>query len=115
VSKELKAGKTHVKDELSDDKKRKIKIFVKDYMDKIIARRAQKASQRSDNVPGPSDSVSTTTPQLPGSTPREGTAREVDVDTPASSSERSPADEGDVASLSKEFLGTLEKEGLLDM
>jgi hypothetical protein len=83
-------------------------------MDKVIAHRAQKSSQRNDSAPGPSDSVSTTTPLLPGSTPREGQH----IDTPASSStsKASPSnEEGDVKTLSTEFLGTLEKEGLLDM
>jgi len=77
VSKEIKAGKTEVKDELSDDKKRKIKYFVKDYMDKVMARRAQKlASKQQESVPGHPDSASTATPLVPGSEQREGEVKE---------------------------------------
>jgi len=104
VSKEIKAGKTHVKDELSEDKKRKIKLFVKDYMTKVMSRRAQKSSHRNDNPTGPSDSVSTTTPQVPGSTPRDGPH----VDSPMSSNSKPSPEEGNEKTLSKEFLGTLE-------
>ena len=84
MSKEIKAGKVQVKDELSDDKKRKIKIFVKDYMDKVMTRRAQKQVKNNDVAPAPSESVSTATPQLSGSTPQDRVTKDVEPDTPAS-------------------------------
>lgn len=115
VGKEIKAGKTHVKDELSDEKKRKIKIFVKDYMDKVMVRRAQKlAAKAQESAPGPSESVSTSTPQLPGSTPRDELSKEVEPDTPLSNS-ASKIENGDLQSLSpSEFLKTLEQDGFLE-
>jgi SRI (Set2 Rpb1 interacting) domain len=67
VSKDIKAGDIHVK-ELTDEKKRMIKKFVVDYMDKVIARQEERRAQK-EIVP--SDSVSTETPQIPESTPRE--------------------------------------------
>jgi hypothetical protein len=117
VSKEIKAGKVHVKDELSDDKKRKIKIFVKDYMDKIMARRAQKQlAKQQDTAPGPSESVSTIdTPVRPGSTPRDHSTKDVEPDTPNSRGEsktplaREAADtNGAKKQSSAEFLGIME-------
>lgn len=95
MSKEIKAGKSHVPEDLSDDKKRKIKVFVKDYMDKVMARKSQKAAAKqqeqqpppqgdNDVVPGTSESVSTGTPQVPGSTPREKV--DVGLETPMSGS-----------------------------
>ena len=69
MSKDIKAGDVHLK-ELSDEKKRMIKKFVIDYMDKVIARQGQRrASTQQEKMP--SDSVSTGTPQVPESTPRE--------------------------------------------
>jgi hypothetical protein len=124
VSKEIKAGKVHLKDELSDDKKRKIKIFVKDYMDKVMARRAQKQlAKQQETAPGPSESVSTIdTPIRPGSTPRDHSTKDVEPDTPTSRGEsktplaREVADtNGDSKQSPAEFVGTLENEGLLDM
>jgi SRI (Set2 Rpb1 interacting) domain len=110
VSKELKAGKLQVKDELSDDKKRKIKIFVKDYMDKVMIRRAQKqASKQQDSVP----SESTGTPQLPESTPRDH-PKEGEIET--LERELSFGEEnGEMKTLSPtEFLKKLEMDGLLE-
>ena len=114
MSKEIKAGKTHVKDELSDEKKRKIKIFVKDYMDKVIIRRAQKlATKEQQSVPGPSESVSTATPQVHGSTPPGSPHKEVEPDTPLSSG-ATKDDHGEVKTLSPtEFLKTLNGDGSL--
>lgn len=99
MSKEIKAGKTHVKDEISEDKKKKIKIFVKDYMDKVMVRRAQKKA-KIEAGPGPSDSVSSLTPQAPESTPRERHVKDgqVEIDTPVSRSlSRSPERGGEHA------------------
>jgi hypothetical protein len=89
---------------LSDDKKRKIKIFVKDYMDKVIARKAQKAAKQPEElpqesgggenggVPGTSESVSTATPLVEGSTPRDGMGN-VEPETPMSgSAEKTPGE-----------------------
>ena len=118
MSKEIKAGKTSIKDELSDDKKRKIKIFVKDYMDKVMVRRAQKQAakqqqQQQQHDSFPSESGSTETPQVPGSTPRD-LQREIDIDDV--SRRLSVEDEnGDVETLSAtEFLKKLEMDGLLE-
>ena len=105
AEKEIRAGRTNVDKELSSEKKKKIAIWVKEYMGKVMAHRAQKSHRNDDNAPGPSDSVSTATPQLSGSTPRNDTTK--DIDTPASSSRASPG-------MSSEFLGSLEKEGLLN-
>jgi hypothetical protein len=116
VSKDVKAGKIHVKDELSDEKKRKIKKFVIDYMDKVMARRAQKLAAKQPNpLPGPSDSVSTGTPQVPGSTPQEPVPKEMsDTPTPTKSS-LGVSENGDSKVLSPtEFLKTLERDGLLE-
>jgi hypothetical protein len=107
VSKDIKAGKTRVKDTISDEKVRKIKIFVVDYMDKVMIRRAQKLAakgqQQEQGVPGTSESVSTGTPQISGSTPRgerdEGRVGNVDGER-----ELSPT----------EFLKGLERDGLLE-
>jgi SRI (Set2 Rpb1 interacting) domain len=83
VSKEIKAGKTHVKEELSDEKKKKIKTFVKDYMDKVMARKTQKqASKQQDSEQhdsGPPQSVSTETSQRRGSSPRD-VSQEAELD-----------------------------------
>ena len=52
---------------LSDHKKQKIKDFVKMYMGKVMVRRAQKEAakkQQQQQEPGPSESVSTATPQI---------------------------------------------------
>jgi|SRR5579859_1517002 len=108
VAKEIKAGKIQAKD-LTDEKKRKIKIFVTDYMDKVILRRTQKQQKHNSNAgqdgPGPSDSVSTGTPHQPGSTPRERTTTSVEQDdggvqgvqTPMSRSvSKTPGGEGEV-------------------
>lgn len=84
-----------------------------------MARRAHKQNSKNDTVPGPSDSVSTATPQLSGSTPRDGVTKDMDVDTPASSESRPSPDSGEDGNAQllspTEFLGTLDKEGLLDM
>lgn len=125
VSKEVKAGKSHVKDELSDDKKRKIKIFVKDYMNKVMSRRAQKQQAKQNEPgpgPGPSESVSTAdTPLRPGSTPRETSLKEIEPDTPASRGDsKTPlaregnATNGDKMLSPAEFPGTLKKDGPVD-
>jgi SRI (Set2 Rpb1 interacting) domain len=119
VSKEIKAGKTQVKDELSDEKKKKIKIFVKDYMDKVMARRAQKLAakqqqqqQQQEAASGRTESVSTGTPQVPGSTPRDSVPKELEPDTPTPSnvSKTLAASENkELRTLSPtEFLKTLE-------
>ncbi|KAK9472533.1 uncharacterized protein V1510DRAFT_365528 [Dipodascopsis tothii] len=45
VEKELRSGKdSAIKSELPDDKKKKIKAFVKTYMDKVVARKKEKAT-----------------------------------------------------------------------
>ena len=104
VSKDIKAGKTRVKDTISDEKVRKIKLFVVDYMDKVMIRRAQKLAakgQQEQGVPGTSESVSTATPQIPGSGETdEGRVRNGDV----GEKELSPT----------EFLKGLERDGLLE-
>ena len=91
MSKELKLGKTHIKDELSDGKKQKIKQFVKEYMDKVMAHRELKhKSRNSDPGPGPSDSVeSTVTPQASGSTPPERHEKDGELDVYTTPTSRS--------------------------
>jgi len=102
---------------LSDHKKQKIKDFVKIYMGKVMARKAQKEAakkqQPQQQEPGPSESVSTSTPQLPESTPRTTTKG----DTPDLNDHTSGVGEsgnGEIKGLSPtEFLKTLERDGLL--
>jgi len=110
VSKDIKAGKTRIKDTVSDEKVRKIKIFVVDYMDKVMIRRAQKLAakghpqQEMAGVPRTSESVSTGTPQVPGSTPRAEREEAVGVGNGDEEGELSPT----------EFLKGLEMDGLLE-
>jgi hypothetical protein len=82
VSKDIKAGDIQVK-ELTDVKKRMIKKFVVDYMNKVISRQGEKRLKKEAI---PSDSVSTGTPQVPASTPRDQKEMEPDkaVVTPES-------------------------------
>lgn len=103
MSKEIKAGKHHISEDLSDDKKRKIKVFVKDYMGKVMARKtlkdAAKQQQQQQQQEGENDAVQgiseTGTPHVPGSTPRE--KGEGGLDTPVSGSvDKTPAGEEEV-------------------
>jgi hypothetical protein len=116
VKKEIKAGKSTVDGPLSDHKKQKIKDFVKMYMGKVMARKAQKeAAKQQQRQPAPSDSVSTTTPQLPESTPRTTTKGETPVvnDPPSSADGGVENENGEVKGFSPtEFLKTLEMDGL---
>lgn len=80
-----------------------------------MARRAKKeaAKQKNqDSLPGPSESVSTGTPQLPGSTPRDQFPKDIEPDTPASAKTVSITSENDQPRpLSPtEFLMGLERE-----
>ena len=105
MSKDIKAGKTRVKDTISDEKIRKIKIFVVDYMDKVMIRRAQKLAAKAKHevdAPRTSESVSTGTPQIPGSTPR-GEREEVGMN-----------EDGESSLSPTEFLKGLERDGLLE-
>ena len=115
MKKEIKAGKTTVEEPLSDRKKQKIKDFVKVYMGKVMARKAQKEAAKKQQQE-PSESVSTATPQLPESTPRTITKEE----TPVLNDSISPADgAGENGNAEPqgfsptEFLKTLERDGLL--
>lgn len=92
-------------------------------MDKVIARRAQKQmAKQNESAPGPSESVSTAdTPLPPGSTPRENSVKGIEPDTPTSKDDPKTSlaregndTNGDKMLSPKEFLGTLEKDGLLD-
>jgi SRI (Set2 Rpb1 interacting) domain len=115
VRKEFKYAKDPNVTELSDHKKQKIKDFVKAYMTKVMARRAQKEAtkqQHQGSFPGPSESVSTGTPQLPGSTPRDQFPKDIEQDTPVSTKTLSITGENDQPRpLSPtEFLKGLERE-----
>ena len=106
---------------LSDHKKQKIKDFVKIYMGKVMARKAQKEAakkqqQQQQQEPDPSESVSTATPQRTESSPRTITKG----DTPGlndhdhTSGVVGENGNGEVEGLSPtEFLKTLERDGLL--
>lgn len=118
MKKEIKAGKTTVEEPLSDHKKQKIKDFVKVYMGKVMARKAEKEAARKQRQqePGPSESVSTATPQLPESTPRTATKGETPVVNDPTSTAVSAGENGngEVKGFSpSEFLKTLEMDGLL--
>jgi len=78
VKKEMKAGKTIVSATLSDHKKQKIKDFVKNYMGKVMSRRAEreaaklqsanvKSAERGQEEVGSQSTVETTPQQVPGS------------------------------------------------
>ena len=116
MKKEIKTGKTTVEGPLSDHKKQKIKDFVKVYMGKVMARKAQKeAARKQQQEPGPSESVSTATPQLPESTPRTTTKGETPViNDPSTAVGAGENGNGEVKPFSPtEFLKTLEMDGLL--
>jgi hypothetical protein len=113
VKKEIKAGKSKVDETLSDHKKQKIKDFVKIYMGKVMARKLQKETaklQKQQEQQQENASVSTGTPQLPGSTPRDiSSAKEIENDVIGEN------EDGGKGSLSPtEFLKTLERDGLLE-
>jgi hypothetical protein len=112
VRKEFKYSKDPKITELSEHKKQKIKDFVKDYMGKVMARRAKKeAAKQQDSHPGPSESASTGTPQLPGSTPRDQFPKDIEPDTPASTKTDLIVDDNERRPLSPtEFLKGLERE-----
>jgi len=78
VKKEMKAGTTIVSATLSDHKKQKVKDFVKHYMGKVMARRAEreatklqsatvKSADRGQEEIGSQSTVETTPQQVPGS------------------------------------------------
>ena len=85
-------------------------------MNKIMSRRAQKQQRENRESEragvGPSDSVSTSTPVLPEDSPLESNTHRNEA-----TKEDTPGSEHDMnnALSPSEFLGTLEKQGLLDM
>lgn len=108
MSKDIKAGKTRVKDTISEEKVRKIKIFVVDYMDKVMVRRAQKLAAKghqqpeTGGAPGTSESASTSTSR--GEREEGGVGAGVGVRIGEEDTELSPT----------EFLKGLERDGLLE-